>query len=452
MQCSECTSHTLAECCCACKMPLQLLCQQHAQSHSQGQGLHFLLPVSAVQIVRDEKIFYDARIWLHRLRDRQVALLKQVSLVAQYRTQVEKAYQEVFDELSSLATQQLSVFSSLQHSLQSQIEAAIQETSEHALDTQWQPDSHFARVLLTSEAADIATHPLTSFTAQTRPNEALHSVKVDLSCDVPGCERLRISAGQESARDQLTRLTEQLEMAKTLLKSWLLQVQPRESENEILRELLGAEVALQKSLDHPFIPDFSTMQSRVTLNVVGPYKLDNAAERLVFKPPVKMEDGSFYEGQWNLQTNNRCGSGKQFWPNGDVYAGAWRDGRRHGKGRMVLGESGDVYEGDFEHDKYHGFGTFKSLEKIQYKGEFKEGLKHGLGKLDFLDSSESVCYLGEFKAGLKEGLGAYLWRSGAMYLGCWQQDLKHGFCLEGKAGKAVMRRYLRGDEAGCGLQ
>lgn len=452
MQCSECTSNNLAECCCACLLPLPALCQQHAQRHSQCQGFHFLLPLSAVDIVLDEKTFYEARSWLHRLRDRQMALLQQVSLVVTFRTQVEKAYQEVVDQLCRLGTQQVLVLSSLQSSLQSEIDAAIQEVSEHALDTDWRPNSHFAKVLWNSEAADIATHPLTSFTIQSQPYETFHLVSVDLSCDVPGYEQFRVSTGQKNIRDQLNNLTEQLETAKTLLKSWLQQVQPRKSENALLQELLGTEIELPQPSDHPFLPDFSTIRSRATLNIVGPYRLDSASERLIYKPPVRMEDGSFYEGQWDLQSH-RCGSGKQSWPNGDEYAGAWKDGKKHGKGRLLLGASGDVYEGDFENDKYHGFGTFQSFEGIRYKGEFLEGQKNGLGKLDFPETSESECYLGEFKADKKEGLGAYLWRSGAMYIGYWQQDSKHGLCLESKVGSSVeVRRYLQGDQTGCGLQ
>jgi hypothetical protein len=451
MQCSECLASNTAEFCCICELPLKTLCQEHAKSHSQSQDFHFLLPMSAAGRVNDLGSFYEARSWLLKLKDRQAALLKQVSLVSGYSTQLQEAYQALARQLYEVVANYTSQLEILHDSLQTQVEIAVQETSEHALETNWLPGSHFAEVLWTSEAAQIASIPLVSFSAEIHQQILQETLSVSLSCDVPGCELYATCTTEESAQDQRMHLNQRLENAKALLKTWFKQVEMNRTERAMMLEVFGTEIDLPPMQDFSVFPDFSTINSRATLKRTGYYKAKNDAARLVQKPPVKLENGDYYEGQWDMQ-NNRCGIGTQIRPNGDEYRGVWRDGKRHGKGQLILG-SGDIYEGDFENDKYHGFGVYQSYGGIKYRGEFRDGKRSGIGKLEYPEPAESVCYLGEFKADMKEGLGAYLWRSGAVYLGNWQEDFKHGLCIEGRMGSpAKMKRYLRGDEEGCPLQ
>jgi hypothetical protein len=42
---------------------------------------------------------------------------------------------------------------------------------------------------------------------------------------------------------------------------------------------------------------------------------------------------------------------------------------------------GDTYEGDWKDGKYYGNGTFLWKDGKKYVGEFKNGLRHGYGKL-----------------------------------------------------------------------
>lgn len=449
MQCSECLSSQAAEFCCICEMPLKRMCQEHAKSHSQSTDFHFLLPVSAAEKVHDLGSFYEARSWLLKLKDRQTALLRQVSLVSDYRVQLQEVYQALVRQLYEVVANYTSQLEILHRTIQTQVEVAVQETSEHALEINWLPGSHFAEMLWTCEAAQIASNPLASFSIHQRiPQEML---SVSLSCDVPGCELYVSGTTEESVQEQLMHLNQRFENAKALLKSWYKQVEINRTERAMLLEVFGTEIELSPMQDFSVFPEFSTLNSRATRKRVGHYKPKSDAARLVQKPPVKLENGDYYEGQWDMQ-NNRCGIGTHIQPNGDEYRGAWRDGKRHGKGQLILG-SGDMYEGDFENDVYHGFGVFQSYGGIKYRGEFRDGKRYGIGKVEYPEPAESVCYMGEFKADMKDGLGAYLWRSGAVYLGNWQGDVKHGLCLEGRMGSpAKMKRYLRGDEEGCPLQ
>ena len=451
MQCSECLASNTAEFCCICELPLKRMCQEHARSHSQSQDFHFLLPVSAAERVQDLGNFYEARGWLLKLKDRQAALLKQASLVSGYSAQLQAAYQALVKQLYEVVANYTSQLEILHRSLQTQVEAAVQETSEHALETNWQPGSHFAGVLWTWEAVQIASNPLVSFSAEIH-QEVLHeTLSVSLSCGVPGCELYENRTTEESDQGQRMHLNQRLENAKALLKSWFKQVEMNRIERAMLLEVFGSEIELPPMQDFTVFPDFSSINVKATLKRVGHYKLKSDAARLVQKPPVKLENGDYYEGQWDMQ-NNRCGIGTQIRPNGDQYRGSWRDGKRHGKGQLIL-NSGDIYEGDFENDKYHGFGVYQANCGIKYRGEFRDGQRSGIGKLEYPEPAESVCYLGEFKADIKDGLGAYLWRSGAVYLGNWHEDVKHGLCMEGRMGSpAKMKRYLHGDEEGCPLQ
>ena len=62
------------------------------------------------------------------------------------------------------------------------------------------------------------------------------------------------------------------------------------------------------------------------------------------KGPVMVENGAWYDGEWNEETNERDGKGLQVWPNGNFYEGNWRNGKFNGKGRLIHA-NGEVYNG-----------------------------------------------------------------------------------------------------------
>jgi len=66
-------------------------------------------------------------------------------------------------------------------------------------------------------------------------------------------------------------------------------------------------------------------------------------------------------------------------PNGDVYLGEWRDGRKNGQGTYTYKSNGQKYEGEWIDDKASGLGTFTYSDGIKYVGEWKDGKRQGQG-------------------------------------------------------------------------
>ena len=69
-----------------------------------------------------------------------------------------------------------------------------------------------------------------------------------------------------------------------------------------------------------------------------------------------LDGGIKYKGEVKAQVphtsmgpKNVPNEGKMEWPNGDVYIGQFKNGKRHGKGRRK-NEDGSTYEGYYEDD------------------------------------------------------------------------------------------------------
>jgi hypothetical protein len=65
---------------------------------------------------------------------------------------------------------------------------------------------------------------------------------------------------------------------------------------------------------------------------------------------------------------------------GEIYDGAWQNGKQHGKGTYTFA-NGDCYSGDFVQGKQHGHGTYIFCTGQYYKGEWQNDLMHGQGKM-----------------------------------------------------------------------
>ena len=70
-----------------------------------------------------------------------------------------------------------------------------------------------------------------------------------------------------------------------------------------------------------------------------------------------------------------------------------------------------------------------------YKGEKKDGNKHGQGKITYTDGSE---YIGEFKDDYKDGFGIYSFPNGNIYKGAFKEDLPNGKGVYTKDGSSMM--------------
>ena len=84
----------------------------------------------------------------------------------------------------------------------------------------------------------------------------------------------------------------------------------------------------------------------------------------------------------------------------DLYRGEWKEGLRHGNGTMWY-ENGYIYEGDWKDGLRHGNGKYRLLKKYVYEGKWKDDKKDGKG----FEINGDVYYEGEWKEGLRHGNG-----------------------------------------------
>lgn len=62
----------------------------------------------------------------------------------------------------------------------------------------------------------------------------------------------------------------------------------------------------------------------------------------------------------------------------DLYEGFWKDGWKHGKGRLIR-EDGEMYQGDWVIDKEQGHGKALDHKGLFYQGKWFQGKPHGKG-------------------------------------------------------------------------
>ena len=80
------------------------------------------------------------------------------------------------------------------------------------------------------------------------------------------------------------------------------------------------------------------------------------------------------------------------------YSGDYKKGLYHGKGRLEF-KDGSVYEGQFENNKMHGYGKIFFKDGSIYQGNFKNNLRDGTGILRSTDGSQQrvIYQKGKFK-------------------------------------------------------
>ena len=129
-----------------------------------------------------------------------------------------------------------------------------------------------------------------------------------------------------------------------------------------------------------------------------------------------------YKGQTLKQL--RHGVGVYHYPNKFfTYEGEWREGKKHGTGKLILGDGG-YYEGAFVEGEIEGNGErLYGHSGAKYVGHFSKGERHGLGRYE---ESNGSWYEGNWFYNKKEGFGSCQQTDGTCYEGEWRNDKKHG--------------------------
>lgn len=90
-------------------------------------------------------------------------------------------------------------------------------------------------------------------------------------------------------------------------------------------------------------------------------------------------------------------------PNGDVYSGQYRHGRRHGTGLYVFC-NGSRYSGQYRCDRRQGTGTMYYPDGSRYDGEWRRDQRHGHGRYTYANGDR---YEGAWHHGQRHGVGTY---------------------------------------------
>jgi len=138
--------------------------------------------------------------------------------------------------------------------------------------------------------------------------------------------------------------------------------------------------------------------------------------------------GEEYEGEWS--GDDMHGKGRYVYSDGSVYAGEFRDGKRHGQGVMSWASGprkGAVYAGDWKDDEINGTGVYTYSDGSVYKGEFKDGKRHGQGSMTWASGpKKGDKYTGEWTGDEINGLGKYVYSDGSIYEGEFKDGKRHG--------------------------
>lgn len=152
------------------------------------------------------------------------------------------------------------------------------------------------------------------------------------------------------------------------------------------------------------------------------------------------DDGSkiVYEG--DIKNMKKQGKGTEKTKNNN-YEGDFSDDLKHGKGKIIFINEGEYYEGDFNQGKMTGNGFIKFKDKSFYDGEFLDGNMHGKGTFTWPDGT---MYEGQYANNLREGYGEYRWKNGKIFQGMFKEGKQHGKGVYIKDGQRKEVEYFEG--------
>ncbi|KAI5711354.1 hypothetical protein M8J76_004254 [Diaphorina citri] len=127
-----------------------------------------------------------------------------------------------------------------------------------------------------------------------------------------------------------------------------------------------------------------------------------------------------YEGGRNAR-QQRHGTGRALHANGDYYEGCYSKNLRYGKGLYVFDKrNGARYDGEYRFGLRSGMGTFYYPDGSRYEGEWKKNTQHGCGIYYYINGDT---YSGAWFKGKRHGIGTYTYATLGVKLTCaWDAD------------------------------
>jgi hypothetical protein len=114
------------------------------------------------------------------------------------------------------------------------------------------------------------------------------------------------------------------------------------------------------------------------------------------------------------------------------YEGQWKNGLKHGFGKLAVKE-GSTYEGEWKDGIKEGFGKMRWHSNNYYEGEFRNNKINGSGYMIWFDSFEK--YVGQWADCLQNGKGIQIWYESKgefkylrnRYIGEFKNGFRHGY-------------------------
>lgn len=107
---------------------------------------------------------------------------------------------------------------------------------------------------------------------------------------------------------------------------------------------------------------------------------------------------------------------------GNEYKGETKEGLRHGRG-VYRWQSGHIYEGEWRNGKMHGNGIYSLADGSAYRGSFANGKFHGEGEYLFANGDN---YKGFFTKDRFHGQGVLVCKTKYSHSGSFENDVMHG--------------------------
>jgi hypothetical protein len=92
--------------------------------------------------------------------------------------------------------------------------------------------------------------------------------------------------------------------------------------------------------------------------------------------------------QWNASRFNKYKGPilEINYPGGERYKGQMKEGRKHGEGQLYLA-NGETYDGLFKEDLFSGEGKIVHQDRTMYIGQWMKGKKNGIGLFFYEDGT-----------------------------------------------------------------